>query len=134
MSHNSYNSPPTSILNHISVAQTGQPTKPPGVRPPHSTTTCHQFQPTGQMLLRPAHLGYTLLRNRYSRLDYCSYGTLLLPCPMLTTSQVTMTANWPAAAVSVPVKARKPTKNDEEDQLPDGISSSINSWVQRQKL
>ncbi|CAL2041462.1 unnamed protein product [Caenorhabditis brenneri] len=45
-----------------------------------------------------------------------------------------MTANWPAAAVSVPVKARKPTKNDEEDQLPDGISSSINSWVQRQKL
>ncbi|EGT52369.1 hypothetical protein CAEBREN_10788 [Caenorhabditis brenneri] len=56
------------------------------------------------------------------------------PVPANWPDVAKMTANWPAAAVSVPVKARKPTKNDEEDQLPDGISSSINSWVQRQKL
>ncbi|KAF1758672.1 hypothetical protein GCK72_015131 [Caenorhabditis remanei] len=59
------------------------------------------------------------------------------PVPANWPDVAKMTANWPAAAVSVPVKARKPTKSDgdnEEDQLPDGISSSINSWVQRQKL
>ncbi|CAB3406453.1 unnamed protein product [Caenorhabditis bovis] len=47
-------------------------------------------------------------------------------------------ANWPAAAVALPVKARKQAKDDdEENQDQEGsesIKSSINSWVQRQKL
>ena len=46
-----------------------------------------------------------------------------------------MTANWPAAAVAMPLKARKQQKNegdDEETEDEQKIGSAIDGWVERQ--
>ncbi|KIH66250.1 hypothetical protein ANCDUO_03422 [Ancylostoma duodenale] len=54
------------------------------------------------------------------------------PMPANWPDVMKVTANWPAAAVGLPVKARKPVSNQEEKEEGDQIGSSINEWLERQ--
>ncbi|CCD64853.1 uncharacterized protein CELE_T25E4.1 [Caenorhabditis elegans] len=57
------------------------------------------------------------------------------PVPANWPDVARMTANWPAAAVAMPLKARKQQKNegdDEETEDEQKIGSAIDGWVERQ--
>ncbi|CAI2346199.1 unnamed protein product [Caenorhabditis sp. 36 PRJEB53466] len=56
------------------------------------------------------------------------------PVPANWPDVARMTANWPAAAVAMPVKARKQQKSegDEENEDEEKIGSAIDGWVERQ--
>ncbi|KAK5972605.1 hypothetical protein GCK32_004142 [Trichostrongylus colubriformis] len=54
------------------------------------------------------------------------------PMPANWPDVMKVTANWPAAAVAFPVKARKPTSNQGEEEEETKIGSSINEWMERQ--
>ncbi|CAP24074.2 Protein CBG02445 [Caenorhabditis briggsae] len=56
------------------------------------------------------------------------------PVPANWPDVARMTANWPAAAVAMPLKARKQQKNegDEESEDEQKIGSAIDGWVERQ--
>ncbi|CAB3404613.1 unnamed protein product [Caenorhabditis bovis] len=54
------------------------------------------------------------------------------PVPANWPDVMKVTANWPAAAVALPVKARKQAKGEEVDEEQEKIGSAINGWVERQ--
>uniref|UniRef100_A0A1I7TSN2 Secreted protein n=2 Tax=Caenorhabditis tropicalis TaxID=1561998 RepID=A0A1I7TSN2_9PELO len=56
------------------------------------------------------------------------------PVPANWPDVARMTANWPAAAVAMPLKARKQQKNEGDDETEDEqkIGSAIDGWVERQ--
>ncbi|CAI4226419.1 unnamed protein product [Auanema sp. JU1783] len=54
------------------------------------------------------------------------------PMPANWPDVARVTANWPAAAVALPVKARKPASTDDKEEEDDKIGSSINKWMERQ--
>uniref|UniRef100_A0A7I4Y7K6 Secreted protein n=1 Tax=Haemonchus contortus TaxID=6289 RepID=A0A7I4Y7K6_HAECO len=54
------------------------------------------------------------------------------PMPANWPDVMKVTANWPAAAVAFPVKARKPVSTQGEEEEESKIGSSINQWMDRQ--
>ncbi|VDL73865.1 unnamed protein product [Nippostrongylus brasiliensis] len=54
------------------------------------------------------------------------------PMPANWPDVAKITANWPAAAIGLPVKARKPAATQDDTEEEDKIESSINQWVDRQ--
>lgn len=54
------------------------------------------------------------------------------PMPANWPDVMKMTANWPAAAIGLPVKARKPASTQEDGEEETKIGSSINEWMDRQ--
>ncbi|VDK82147.1 unnamed protein product, partial [Cylicostephanus goldi] len=54
------------------------------------------------------------------------------PMPANWPDVMKVTANWPSAAIGLPVKARKPVSNQEETEETSQIGSSINDWLERQ--
>ncbi|PIO57805.1 hypothetical protein TELCIR_20775, partial [Teladorsagia circumcincta] len=54
------------------------------------------------------------------------------PMPANWPDVMKMTANWPAAAVAFPAKARKPVSTQGEEEEESKIGSSINEWMERQ--
>lgn len=93
-------------------------------------------------LVKASEFASPLLHFTFSLFEGSTYGAAwrpatpfynyVPPVPANWPDVARMTANWPAAAVAMPLKARKQQKGDEENEDEEKIGSAIDGWVERQ--